>query len=83
MPTRVDAETDLGGTMKQISFQLTDELFAAINSASGDKPRNPWLESQLWRLKAIRDGASTAGVTNPQRPMEGRGGNRREKKADK
>lgn len=59
--------------MKKILFEVSEELKAAIDSAKGSAPRNPWLESELWRLKSIRDGAATAGVEKPDRPIEGRG----------
>ena len=62
--------------MKKLNFSISDELFAAIDAARGKVPRNPWLEQQLWRLKAVNDGAFSAGVNKPDRPLEGRGGAR-------
>ncbi len=65
--------------MPKILFELSPELLAAIDSERGSSARNPWIEAQLWRLKAVRAGAEKAGVTNPQRPMDGRGGDQRKK----
>jgi hypothetical protein len=48
-------------------------LFAAIEAARGESPRNPFLEAVLWKVKTIRDGADAAGVAKPARPAEGRG----------
>ena len=65
--------------MKKVLVVLTDELWVAIDGARGETPRNPWLERELWRLKAIRTAAAELGVENPRRPLEGRGGDRRKK----
>jgi hypothetical protein len=62
--------------MKTFLCQVSDELLAAIEAARGDSPRNPWLESVLWKSKPIRDGARTAGVEKPARAADGRGGAR-------
>lgn len=59
--------------MKSLHVQISEELFRAIESARGESPRNPWIETVLWKMKAIRDGADAAGVTKPDRPAEGRG----------
>ena len=59
--------------MRNLNLQITDELFAAVETARGDAPRNPWIESTLWRTKAVRDAADVAGVAKPERPAEGRG----------
>lgn len=63
--------------MRKFLLEITEELHASIDVARGAAPRNPWLERELWKLKAIRDGAKIAGVENPRRPMEGRGGDMR------
>lgn len=62
--------------MKKFLLEVSEELLAAIDVARGPVPRNPWIEAQLWRLKAIRDAAEARGVVKPDRPMEGRGGAR-------
>lgn len=59
--------------MRKKLIELSDELWGAIDAARGDSPRNGWLERELWRLGSIRDGAKQAGVTKPQRPIDGRG----------
>ncbi len=59
--------------MKNLNLQITEELFAAVETARGESPRNPWIESALWRTKAVRDAADAAGVAKPARPAEGRG----------
>lgn len=59
--------------MKSLNLQITEELFAAVETARGEQPRNPWIESTLWRAKAVRDAADAAGVAKPTRPAEGRG----------
>jgi len=68
-----------GNTMKtkQFQFQITTQLWQAIDAARGDQPRCGWLEAQLWRMKSIKDGAEASGVENPKRPVERRGGNRK------
>ena len=63
--------------MQKKLIQLSDELWTAIDAARGDVPRNGWLERELWRLGAIRDGAKQAGVSKPQRPLDGRGRSRK------
>lgn len=76
-PTRgYGLEIAKGFGMRKVLVELSDELLAAIDAARDGVPRNPWLERQLWRLKVVRDGAATAGVENPHRPLEGRGGDR-------
>lgn len=59
--------------MKNLNLQITEELFAAVETARGESPRNPWIESTLWRAKSVRDAADVAGVAKPERPAEGRG----------
>ena len=66
--------------MRKVLVELTDELWSAIDAARGSAARNPWLERELWRLKSVRDGAKSAGVEKPNRPIEGRGGNTRRQK---
>jgi hypothetical protein len=63
--------------MKSLNLQITEELFAAVETARGEQPRNPWIESTLWRAKAVRDAADAAGIAKPARPAEGRGKYRR------
>lgn len=58
---------------KQFLFHLTPELLQSIDDARGDAPRCGWLESQLWKLKAVREAARASGVDNPGRPVERRG----------
>lgn len=62
--------------MKKFLCEVSEELLAAVDAARGPVPRNPWIEAQLWKLKAIRDAAEARGVEKPDRPMEGRGGAR-------
>ncbi len=62
--------------MKKFLCEISEELLAAIDAARGPVPRNPWIEAQIWKLKAIRDAAKARGVAKPDRPMEGRGGAR-------
>ena len=64
--------------MKKKLIVLSDELWQAIDDARGHAPRNPWIESQLWRLKAIKAGAESTGVQKPERPSDGRGLHRTE-----
>jgi hypothetical protein len=59
--------------MRKRLLQLTDELCAAIDAARGGQPRNPWLESQLWKNVQIRKAAKLLGIKNPKRPADGRG----------
>jgi len=59
--------------MQKRLIQLTDELWAAIDEARCDQPRNPWIESQLWRLGAIRAAAGKLGTKRPVRLPDGRG----------
>jgi len=59
--------------MKNMLLQISDELDAAIETARGTTPRNPWIEQQLWRIPEILEGAETAGVENPHRPLDSRG----------
>jgi len=59
--------------MKSLNLQITNELFTAVETARGEQPRNPWIESTLWRTKQVRDAADVAGVAKPARPAEGRG----------
>ena len=59
--------------MKSLHVQISEELFAAIEAARGESPRNPFLEAVLWKVKTIRDGADAAGVEKPARPADGRG----------
>jgi len=59
--------------VKSLHVQISEELFAAIEAARGESPRNPFLEAVLWKVKTIRDGADAAGVAKPARPAEGRG----------
>ncbi|KKL07614.1 hypothetical protein LCGC14_2584260 [marine sediment metagenome] len=65
--------------MRKRLLQLTDELWAAVDAARGDQPRNPWLEFQLWKSGAIRKAAKILGVKNPKRPADGRGQFQRKK----
>jgi hypothetical protein len=59
--------------MQKKLIELSNELWAAIDAARGDSPRNGWLERELWRLKSVRDGARESGVTKPERAIDGRG----------
>ncbi len=52
---------------------LSPELIAAIDSARDGAAFSNWIESQLWRLKTVRDAAEQGGITNPARPLESRG----------
>lgn len=63
--------------MKRILLEVSDELAAAVDAARGNVPRNPWIEKQLWKSRAVKQGAAAAGVEDPGRPLEGRGGNKR------
>jgi hypothetical protein len=58
---------------KKILVEISSELHAAIEAARQGKPRGPWLESELWRLGAIRTAASEIGVKKPDRLEDGRG----------
>ena len=69
--------------MKKKLIALTDELWAAIDAARGDTPRNSWLESKLRRTKAVRDAAKSNGITFPSRPVDGRGRWKRRKDIEK
>lgn len=60
--------------MPKILLEISEELKEAIDEAREGKPRNPWIEAQLWRLKLIRDAAEEVGVEKPDRPVDGRGG---------
>ena len=68
--------------MKKFLLEVSEELLAAIDAARGPVPRNPWIEAQLWKLKAVRDAAEARGVAKPDRPMEGRGGAREVRKIE-
>lgn len=61
-------------------IELSDELWAAIDAARGDSPRNGWLEQELRKLHSVKQGAAAAGVDFPERPVDGRGGDRRRQK---
>ena len=67
--------------VRSFLFQISDELFSAIDAARDGASRNGWLEREIWRLKSIKDGAEKAGVENPKRQTEGRGGDFRSKQA--
>lgn len=69
--------------MKKKLIALTDELWAAIDAARGDIPRNSWLESKLRRTKAVRDAAKSNGITFSARPVDGRGRWERQKGTEK
>lgn len=62
--------------MKKFLCEVSNELLAAIDAARGPVARNPWIESVLWKIKAIREAAVARGVAKPDRPMDGRGGAR-------
>lgn len=55
------------------NFHLSEELIAAIEEARGESPASNFVEAQLWKSKAIRDGAEARGVENPKRGADGRG----------
>lgn len=58
---------------KRTVLHLSCELVDAIDAARGDAPRSGWIESQLWKLKSVKDGADEAGVENPKRSVDKRG----------
>lgn len=58
--------------MKRFVFELTDELFKAIEAARGDADRNPKIEQWLWRLRPIRTAAEKLGVKRSERRKPGR-----------
>lgn len=60
-------------------LSLSPELIAALDAARGKAPFANWVEHELWRLKSTRDGAAEAGVENPGRPLETRGGKRQKR----
>jgi hypothetical protein len=59
--------------VKKVLLEVSQELLDAIDAARGPVPRNPWIESELWKSKAIREAAKARGVAKPARPLEGRG----------
>lgn len=62
--------------MKKFLCEVSEELLAAVDAARGPVPRNPWIESQLKKLKAIRDAARALGIEIPDRADDARGGAR-------
>ena len=65
--------------MKERLIRITPELSAAIDEARRlDNPVRPtplgaFGERALWRLLSIKRAASSAGVSKPTRPVDGRG----------
>ena len=59
--------------MKQILFELTEELKAAIDSAKpAGETRNAFIERCLWTVPAIKKAATKAGIEKPVRRQPGR-----------
>lgn len=59
--------------MKQILFELTEELKAAIDAAKpAGETRNAFLERSLWTVPAIKKAATKAGIEKPVRRQPGR-----------
>ena len=59
--------------MKQIHFELTDQLKVAIDAAQPEgETRNAFLERCLWTVPAIKKAASKAGIEKPVRRQPGR-----------
>lgn len=69
--------------MRRVLIELSDELVQAITEARGKAPLGPWIESQLRKLKAVRQAAAKLGLKFPDRPLDGRGGDRKSGLASK
>lgn len=52
---------------------LTREMWAAIDAARGDLPRNPWIENALRDVPAIKQAAEREKIDLPDRDDDGRG----------
>ena len=53
-------------------IEFTEELWAAIDLARGDTPRQAWLEERLWKIRDVRDAAEKKGIQRPERPVRGK-----------
>jgi hypothetical protein len=58
--------------MKQILFELTEELFAALDAGKGDETRNAFIERCLWSSAAVKRAAKQLGIEKPARRKPGR-----------
>lgn len=58
--------------MKQILFELTDELLAVLDAGKGDETRNAFIERCLWSSAAVKRTAKTVGIEKPERRKPGR-----------
>ena len=58
---------------KRTVLHLSKQLVAAIDAARGDTPRSGWVEAQLWKLAAVKKGATAAFVVDPKRLADKRG----------
>ncbi len=69
--------------MRRVVVELSEQLADAIAEARGKAPLGPWIESQLRKLKSVRQAAAKLGLTFPDRPLDGRGGDRKSGLASK
>lgn len=61
-----------GRTLERIDLRITEELFAAIENAVGDRSRNRCIEEWLWRIKEIRESAGALELNRKERNHRGR-----------
>jgi hypothetical protein len=57
--------------LKYIGFEVTDELYAAIEYIRGVRKRNPIIEDLLWKTRAVKDAAKALGVERKPRRRPG------------
>jgi len=58
--------------MKQILFELTEELFAVLDAAKGNETRNAFIERCLWSSAPVKRVAKQVGIAKPERRKPGR-----------
>lgn len=64
----------------RFSFVMTPSLRKALDAARGANPLGSTIENLLWSTNAVKNGARTAKVKNPQRLTDGRGAHMKEGK---
>jgi hypothetical protein len=58
--------------MQRILLEVTPELAAALDVASGTESRNAFIESELWKSKTVKAAAAKGRIVRQPRPLPGK-----------